>query len=158
MSQIERETVVDNMNKVERNSNPENNSIVEYNKYRFNPVNKVNKNDYEQQNYTPFNESIEKKYLQDKLNFLENEFRKYKFLFENNENYSNKNNKNYNINHSEDIYESFKNNEEDKTENTYKGNDIIDLILLIIIGLIVIFVLNSIFSIGKTIGARHKIT
>ena len=154
MSQIERETVVENMNKVERNSVPENNSIVEYNKYRFNPENKVNKNNYEIQNYTPFNESIEKKYLKDKLHFLENEFKKYKFLFEKNENYSNKND------YEEDIYESFKNNEEDKNESklSYKSNDIIDLILLIIIGLIVIFVLNSIFSIGKTIGARQKIT
>ena len=151
MSQIERETVIDNMNKVERNTSPENNSIVEYNKYRLNPVNKVNKNDYDQ-NYTPFKESIEKKYLQDKLNFLENEFRKYKILFENNENYSN----NTNINSEENIYESFKNSEDDKNENPYKSNDIIDLILLIIIGLIVIFVLNSIFSIGKTIGARSS--
>ena len=154
MSQIERETVVENMNKVERNSAPENNSIVEYNKYRFNPENKVNKNNYEMQNYTPFNESIEKKYLKDKLHFLENEFKKYKFLFEKNENYSNKND------YEEDIYESFKNNEEDKNESklNYKSNDMIDLILLIIIGLIVIFVLNSIFSIGKTIGSRQKIT
>ena len=152
MSQIERETIIDNMNKVERNTTPENNSIVEYNKYRFNPDNKVTKND-ESQNYTPFNESIEKKYLQDKLNFLENEFRKYKIIFEKNENYSNIGQ------NEENIYESFSNSYDNKNENQnqYKSNDIIDLILLIIIGLIVIFVLNSIFSIGKTIGARSSI-
>ena len=149
MSQIERETIIDNMNKVERNTTPENNSIVEYNKYRFNPDNKVTKND-KTENYTPFNESIEKKYLQDKLNFLENEFRKYKIIFEKNENYSNTHNE-------ENIYESFSNSDDNKNENQYKSNDIIDLILLIIIGLIVIFVLNSIFSIGKTIGARSSI-
>jgi len=156
MSQIERETIIDNMNKVERNTTPENNSIVEYNKYRFNSDNKVTKND-KSENYTPFNESIEKKYLQDKLNFLENEFRKYKIIFEKNENYSNINNNNNNTQNEENIYESFSNSDDNKNENQYKNNDIIDLILLIIIGLIVIFVLNSIFSIGKTIGARSSI-
>jgi hypothetical protein len=38
--------------------NVENNSIVEYEKYRFNPVNKVDNNNYEKE-YSPFNESIE---------------------------------------------------------------------------------------------------
>jgi hypothetical protein len=146
-SEIERKEIIKNMNSIERNNsdknNIENNSIVEYEKYRFNPINKVNNNNYEQ-TYTPFNDSIEKKYLQDKLNFLENEFRKYKNYIEN-DNYNYKNN---NI-------ENFSNNDGENKNN--KSNDIIDLILLIIIGLIVIFVMNSIFNIGKSIGARNKI-
>jgi hypothetical protein len=78
----ERLNVISNMNNIERNNNCENNSIIEYEKYRFNPENKVLKNDVEK-SYSPFKESIEKKYLQDKLNFLENEFKKYKHFFEN---------------------------------------------------------------------------
>ena len=116
----------------------ENNENTEYNKYRFNPINKVVDNNPQQ--YTPFNESIEKKYLMDKLNFLENEFRKYKDVFEQ---------KNNNINNN--IIENFSNQ---TIEETPKNNDIIDLCLLIIIGLILIFVMNSIFNIGKSIGAR----
>jgi len=119
--------------------NVENNSIVEYEKYRFNPVNKVDNNNYEKE-YSPFNESIEKKYLQDKLHFLENEFRKYKDYIENQPIQQN---------------EHFSNNSSQE-EYPQKSNDIIDLILLIIIGLIVIFVLNSIFNIGKSIGSRNK--
>ena len=84
-SNTERNNVIKTMNSVERNKTPENNSIVEYNKYRFNPVNKVNGNNNTDITYTPFNESIEKKYLQDKINFLENEFKKYKYLFDKNE-------------------------------------------------------------------------
>jgi hypothetical protein len=145
-SQIERENVIQNMNNVERNSKSENNSIVEYNKYRLNSVNKVSDSDVSK-SYTPFNESIEKKYLQDKLNFLENEFRKYKDLFEKTELSNEKSN----------TIENFSNNDNQQYQgNSTKSNDIIDLILLIIIGLIIIFVMNSIFNIGKSIGARHK--
>jgi len=144
-SEIERKEIINNMNNIERNNNTENNSVVEYEKYRFNPTNKVNNNNYEQ-TYSPFNESIEKKYLQDKLNFLENEFRKYKNYIDNDDNTNN-------------YIEKFSNNskEEEIATNYNKSNDIIDLILLIIIGLIVIFVMNSIFNIGKSIGARNKI-
>jgi hypothetical protein len=145
-SEIERKEIINNMNNIERNNNTENNSIVEYEKYRFNPTNKVNNNNSEKQ-YSPFNESIEKKYLQDKLNFLENEFRKYKNYFENESNTNN-------------YIENFSNNSkkyEENETNYNKSNDIIDLILLIIIGLIVIFVMNSIFTIGKSIGARNKV-
>jgi hypothetical protein len=139
----QRKEIINNMNNIERNNNIENNSIIEYQKYRFNPINKVNNNNNETE-YSPFNESIEKKYLQDKLNFLENEFRKYKNYFENE-----KNNNNY--------IENFSNKTENDNENTYnRSNDIIDLILLIIIGLIVIFVMNSIFNIGKSIGLRNR--
>jgi len=146
-SDSDRLNVIKNMNNVERHQTSERNSlsdnIDEYNRYRFNN-NKVDKNDTSK-SYTPFNESIEKKYLQDKLNFLENEFKKYKNIFEKSDSYSNSNK-----------IENFSNsNSESNTSN--KGNDIIDLILLIIIGLIFIFVMNSIFNIGKSIGSRNKI-
>ena len=143
-SNTERNNVIKNMNSVERNKTAENNSIVEYNKYRFNPLNNVNGNNSTEETYTPFNESIEKKYLQDKINFLENQFKKYKYIFDEN-------------NNSLDTIESFSNQEVKENNRPNKSNDIIDLFLLIIIGLIVIFVMNSIFSIGKTIGARQKI-
>jgi hypothetical protein len=150
ISELEREKIVDNMNNIERKENT-NDNVIEYNKYRLNPVNKVEKNDV-QQDYTPFNESIEKKFLQDKLNFLENEFNKYKNLTEkytNNNNYSNKN--------SENVIESFENeNDLNNKNNIYATNDIIDLILLIIVGLIIILVMNSIFNLGKKIGARNN--
>jgi len=142
----ERIDVISNMNKIERNKTKENNSIIEYEKYRFNPENKVVNNDNEQK-YTPFNESIEKKYLQDKLSYLENEFKRYKHLFEN----SKENNNSYSIENFEN-----ENNLINKSSNN-SGNDIIDLILLIIIGLIIIFVMNSIFNIGKIIGSRNTI-
>ena len=142
ISKIERDVLVDNMNQVERKAVCQDDTIMEYNKYRLNPVNTVTKNDTKQE-YSPFNESIEKKYLQDKLNFLENEFRKYKHLFEKNESEE-----------KIDTIESFTNS---TPEEKYKNNDIIDLILLIIIGLIIILVMNSIFNIGKNIGLRNKI-
>ena len=174
-SEIERENLITNMNKMERNSSNNNlngisgngisgngisgngisgnsisgNSISgnnkfidEYNKYRFNPINKVKNNDQDIE-YTPFKESIEKKYLQDKLNFLESEFKRYKDLIENNNN--------------KESIENFNNSNIDSENNlTLKSpnNDIIDLIILIIIGLIIIFVLNSIFTLGKNIGSR----
>jgi hypothetical protein len=151
---IERKNVITNMNNVERNKACENNSLVEYNKYRFNPTNVVKNNDAKS-DYTPFNESIEKKFLQDKLNFLENEFRKYKHIFENN--------KNEPLPEPQGYLETFSNQQNEQAiplqqqyQQPSNNNDIIDLILLIIIGLIVIFVLNSIFYIGKSIGARHR--
>ena len=150
IEEIERKNVITNMNNVERNKSCENNSLVEYNKYRFNPTNVVKNNDTKS-DYTPFNESIEKKFLQDKLNFLENEFRKYKHVFENN-------NKNEPLPEPQGYLETFSNQQgETSPQQQPANNDIIDLILLIIIGLIVIFVLNSIFYIGKSIGARGRI-
>ena len=149
IEEIERKNVITNMNNVERNKSCENNSLVEYNKYRFNPTNIVKNNDTKS-DYTPFNESIEKKFLQDKLNFLENEFRKYKHVFENN-------NKNEPLPEPQGYLETFSNQQSDSSPSQQPANnDIIDLILLIIIGLIVIFVLNSIFYIGKSIGARTR--
>ena len=107
-SEIERENVISNMNNIERNSS----------KYKFNTPNKIESNDYKQ--------------LYEKMEYIENEFRKYKTI----ENFDNKI---VNINPSPN-----------------KSNDLIDLILLIIIGLIVIFVMNSIFTIGKAIGMKHR--
>ena len=144
------EKIQDNINKVERNSVPENNSMVEYNRYRFNPSNKVISNDIKQ-DYSPFNESLEKKYLRDKLFFLEHEFRKYKDIFDKSNNDQSLVYNNY--------PEHFTNSEE-SSEKVYKksnnSNDMIDLILLIIIGLIIILVMNSIFNLGKTIGSRNN--
>lgn len=140
-SKTERESVINNMNNIERNSNSENNmSIQQYNKYRFNPNNKVS-NNTETKDYTPFSDSIEKKQLKDKLDFLENEFKKYKYMTEPSK--------------AEEYKENFQN--ENGNGNDYqKNNDFVDLMLLIIIGLIVILVLNSIFNIGKVIGARSN--
>ena len=149
-SEIERKEVIKNMNIIERNNG--NNYPIntnDYNKYRLNPKNNIEQtySSNNKQEYSPFNESIEKKYLQDKLNFLENEFKKYKEYFDN------------------EHIEKFSNNIEDENNIVNKSidkpndkpNDIIDLILLIIIGLIVIFVMNSIFNIGKSIGSRNKV-
>lgn len=147
IEKIERENVISNMDAVERKKSCENNSVIEYNKYRLNSANNVAQNNVEKE-YSPFNESIEKKYLQDKLNFLEHEFTKYKHLFEKIDSESNQK--------EENIVENFSNEDNSKNKN-FKSNDIIDLILLIIIGLIVILVMNSIFTIGKKIGARNNI-
>jgi hypothetical protein len=128
--------------------NVNDNNIPNYNKYRFNPRNNVKQNNYDK-DYSPFKESIEKKQLQDKIDYLESEFNKYKLITsgESSEETSNR------------YIENF-NNQNQNTENEYNNNsgnnDIVDLIILIIIGLIVIFIMNSIFNIGKAIGARNK--
>ncbi len=155
---IERENVISNMNNIERNKKPENNTIVNYDKYRFNPENKVNSKSNEI-NYTPFEESLEKKYLKDKLLFLEHELKKYKSLIDKSENNKKISNKDYNDYNNENILENFKNSNNSNSNeyvNNYSSNDMVDLFLLIIIGLIVIFVMNSIFNIGKKIGASGK--
>ena len=144
ISEFERENIIQNMNNVEREKKFENNNVNEYNAYRINPKNKVENNDPEKE-YSPFQESIEKKYLEDKLNFLENEFSKYKFLIDKNDMLNNDKPQN--------LIENFSNGD----KNNFQNNDFIDLILLIIIGLIIILVMNSIFDIGKKIGARNNI-
>ena len=134
--------------------------------------------------YTPFEDSIERKYLQDKLFFLENELRRYKNILMPNQqnsynnqqrqlnminNIDNDNINNYDEQHN--VTESFGNffgnnagnwNNNPRTENFNIGgvtinNDMIDLIILIIIGLLIIFVFDSIFKIGKSVGSRGKI-
>jgi hypothetical protein len=136
-----RDEVINNMNNMERNS-PSNhpsstssNSLVEYNKYRFNPYNNV---EHENVNntYSPFQENIEKKYLKDKLIYLENELLKYKNVFE------------------PSYIEKFSNPSSQPINNNNNTNDIFDIVLLIIIGLILILFMNSIFNLGKTIGSK----
>jgi hypothetical protein len=117
-SKINRNNLIQNMNKIERNIKSENNE------FRINPN--------ETKQYMPFQESIDKKQLEDKLNYLESEINKYKLLSNNDNN-----------------IESFENK-----DNSSNNNDIFDLIVLIIIGLIIIFVMNSIFNLGKKIGSR----
>jgi hypothetical protein len=151
-SEEDRKIVINNMNTVERHKTPINNITSEIEKYRFNSDNKVEKND-SAQSYTPFNENIEKKYLQDKLNYLENEFKKYKMNFDKIQ-YSNKD---YVVN--QQLGGSVENfsNQADNSGQGNSTNDIFDIMMLIIIGLIIIFVMNSIFNIGKSIGARMKV-
>jgi len=127
--------VLKDMNNIERNKVPENNINDDYNRYRFNPVNQVNSLYESKDDYSPFKDDIDKKFLQDKLIQLENDFRKYKTMINSN-----------------DVVESFSNNNNENNE--INNNEILDLIVLIIIGLIIIFVMDSIFKIGKVIGAR----
>lgn len=145
-SEEDRKNVINNMNNIERKGTSENNSLIEYNKYRFNSTNNVKDNSNDKE-YSPFKESIEKKYLQDKINFLENEFLKYKYSMDNNQN--NQYNQPNQNNQNNPQYEHFENN------SGSSNNDLFDLIILIIVGLLVIFVLNSIFNIGKAIGSRQ---
>ena len=127
--------VLKDMNNIERNKLPENNINDDYNKYRFNPLNQVNSLYESKNDYSPFKDDIDKKYLQDKIIQIENDFRKYKTMINSN-----------------DVIESFDNN--NSNNNDSNNNEILDLIVLIIIGLIIIFVMDSVFKIGKAIGAR----
>jgi hypothetical protein len=150
------------MNNIERNNSKTENRIIEYNKYRLNSNNVVKESpvkeeSYALQKYMPFSESIERKYLEDKLKFLENEILKYKNLIDNNNNDSIKSDSGSNF------IESFSNNNNSSNVNqsssvtgNVKNNDLIDIILLIIIGLIIILVMNSIFNIGKAIGMKRR--
>jgi len=133
--------ILNTMNLIERNKTPENNINEDYNKYRFNPINKVNslyssKND----DYKPFQEELNQKSLQDKFIELENEFRKYKMFMNSRNSLS-----------EEESIESFGNltdfHKNDKT-------DIQDLIVLIVLGLIVIFIMDNIFKLGKYLGSK----
>ena len=128
--------ILNTMNFVERNKMPENNMNEDYNKYRFNPLNKVNSLYADENNYQPFLNDVEKKSLQDRFVQLENEFRKYKMMI---------NTKNQT---DEETIESFSNQSD--------GNDIQDLIVLIVLGLIIIFIMDNIFKLGKYIGAKGK--
>ena len=131
--------MINQMNYVERNKVPENNINEDYNEYRFNPVNKVNSLYQDEKNYSPFQDDMEKKYLQDKITHLENEFRKYKMFLNNKMN-------------GEDVIEGFANEKNEESQT-----DIMDLIVLIVIGLILIFIMDSIFKIGKYIGSKKSV-
>ena len=130
--------IINSMNLVERINTPENNINEEFNKYRFNPINKVNSIYADSKNYKPFQEEIENKSLTDRFVELENEFRKYKTMI---------NTRNIN-NENEDTIESFSN-----FDNNNK-TDIQDLIVLIVLGLIIIFIMDNIFKLGKYLGSK----
>ncbi len=143
--------MLNTMNYIERNKMPENNINEDYNDYRFNSVNKVNSlySDSDMnlnKEYKPFHEDIEKKSLQNKFIELENDFRKYKMLM-------NKNMKNINSENEEDSIESFSNFNNNNNNNK---TDIQDLIVLIILGLIIIFIMDNIFKLGKYLGSKNN--
>jgi hypothetical protein len=144
-SKDDREEIINNMNLVERNPKNNNMELIDYNMYRINT--NVKKNDSEKK-YTPFQESLEKKYLQDKLVFLENELLKYQKIIESKTK-------------SRDVVERFENGNTQVSSSSpspnKKSNDIIDLIIIIIIGILIIFVMDSIFKMGKRIGAKKII-
>lgn len=142
---LKMKNIIANMNQIERTKIPENNISNDFNDYRFNSVNKVNGLFQGEKNYTPFQNDLEKKYLQDKIIHLENEFRKYKM-------YLNQSNENNDDNNDNDFIEGFSN----QNDADYSA-DIMDLIVLIIIGLILIFVMDSLFRMGKYIGSKGKI-
>lgn len=144
--------MLNTMNYIERNKMPENNINKDYNEYRFNPVNKVNSlysdTNTSTQEYKPFQEDIEKKSLQNKFIELENEFRKYKMIMNTNSNMKNTNSVN-----DEESIESFSNfNNNDNNNKT----DIQDLIVLIVLGLIIIFIMDNIFKLGKYLGSKNS--
>lgn len=131
--------ILNTMNFVERNKSPENNINEDYNKYRFNPINKVNSlYDDNDKEYKPFSDEIEKKSLQDKFVELENEFRRYKMMM---------NSKNSSEEESIENFSNLLDSNNDKT-------DIQDLIVLIVLGLIVIFIMDNIFKLGKYLGSK----
>jgi len=136
-SKKNRQELIQNMNIVERNNKGEtdiNKNINEYNKYRNNSFNNVSSNDTKSE-YVPFNDSIEKKYLEDKLKHLEEQYR---YLMQKNGNFNNNNN----------YIENFDNKFSSTSDNS---NDLFDIIVLITIGFIIIFILNSVFNLGKRI-------
>ncbi len=145
--------MLNTMNYIERNKMPENNINEDYNDYRFNSVNKVNSlySDSDMnlnKEYKPFHEDIEKKSLQNKFIELENDFRKYKMLMNKNTNM-----KNINSENEEDSIERFSNF---NNKNNNNKTDIQDLIVLIILGLIIIFIMDNIFKLGKYLGSKNN--
>jgi hypothetical protein len=68
-------------------------------------------------------------------------------------------NKNVNNDILSEMIESFQNNKQDEIKEHF-GNyktDIFELIILIIIGLIIIFVLDSVYKIGKSVGLKMRV-
>ena len=157
-SESDRQSILENMNLIERNKltsigkceDPQS-ALVNY---RMNPYNVVNYYENDKKNsYAPFQESIEKKYLRDKLLFLESELRKYHQMLDQNNDLGCPSKRNVPSYQSEE-------EEEGSIEHFSNGssgtsNDFIDLIILIILGLLIIFIMDSIFKLGKTVGARR---
>ncbi len=156
-SENDRQTILDNMNYIERNKltsagKCEDPQMALIN-YRTNPYNVVNYYETDRQNqYSPFQESIEKKYLRDKLLFLENELRKYhQYLDQGNDlGCVGSPKRKVQSESEEESVEHFSNG----SSGDNSSNDFIDLIILIIIGLLIIFIMDSIFKLGKSIGSR----
>lgn len=139
-SENDREEVIQNMNKIERIEN-KSDKENEFDRYRNNPNNIVKKNDTtDMVVYSPYKENIDKKLLHDKLMFLEKQLRYYQELEQNNSSQS------------QQVTEHFGN----ITGPDFKSNDMIDLIILIIIGLLIIFVMDFVFKMGKKIGSGSK--
>ena len=139
-SDNDREEVINNMNEIERNIKNNNVKSDDYNKYRNNPNNIVKKNDTtDLVVYSPYKENIEKKQLHDKLLFLEKQLKYYQ---------EQEFRKEYEKNN--ETMEHFSN----INEMIPKSNDVIDLIILIIIGLLIIFVMDFVFKMGKKIGSK----
>jgi hypothetical protein len=68
-------------------------------------------------------------------------------------------NKNVNNDILSEMIESFQNSKQDEIRENF-GNyktDIFELIILIIIGLIIIFVLDSVYKIGKSVGLKMRV-
>jgi hypothetical protein len=153
-----------NNNNSEENRRNYNNNNSEENRRNYNNNNSeenrrnYNSNNSEEKEYTPFKENIDRKYLEDKLLFLENQLKKYKILIDNKSENNDTTYSSINSNLIEKFSNSVTGSESDSehvaSNKHYKSNDIIDLLLLIIIGLLIIFVMNSIFTIGKSIGMR----
>lgn len=137
----------ENMNQVERfqNSNPPPPSF------------------YQKQNPTPLlsnEEEIKRKFLLDKLQFIENELKKYKNEYQNlGSSSSQKTSLPPPVQRSppppppsQRIEESFQNQVSTKSGQ----EDIFELVLFIAIGFVLIFFMDSIFQFGKMIGKRAK--
>jgi len=166
----ERNNVIDNMNFIERNSKSNN---PDPERYRLSPMNNIsplksnilnrnnnidNKTNDRNLHLSGFDQHIsiennndnkskvnedERQSYKDRLLFLEKELEKCKNYLQM---YKKENNKE-NLENT-NIIESFQN------VNSNTGNDIIDIVFLIIIGLVIIFIMNSIFKLGKSVGSR----
>ena len=150
-SEKNRLQIVDNINLMEREIQNQNSmKSTDYIHYQKEPINSsvVTKNYSDlQSNYSDL-QSIDKKYLLEKLMFLENQLKKYNENIPTNTQGNNSN------------FEPFTN--QGTNQNLTQGNiynsifscEIIDLIILIGIGMFIIFIMDSIFKLGKSIGTR----
>jgi hypothetical protein len=146
----------------------------EFQKYRTNSMDKVvplkstsnNLNDNNDSNKSYKKDIIcndiekEKQRYKERLAFLENELQKCKNYLEICRSTTSPTKTFQNMipeNSEENTIESFQNSNNNSYNSFYTSNtstDIIDLIFLIIIGLVIIFIMNSIFKLGKSIGSR----
>ena len=121
----ERQNVIQKMNSIERNTRFSNDETPQW------------KGDPEYN--SSYQNQTHKKYLEDKLAFLELELQKYKKI---------------ELEHENEHFQSEITSS--SPSQISPKNDIIDLILLIMIGLILIFIMHSIFMTGILIGERKR--